>query len=137
MDKPGLMRLFAAVAYDLLLLMASLFFATLLALPFNEGQAFNGQIYYPIYLIIISFLFYGWFWTHGGQTLGLKSWKIRLLSEQYQPITWRQALIRFVIAIFSWMCLGFGFFWVLVDKHQRTWHDLASKSGLFIDTAGK
>lgn len=137
MTKPGFLRLCAAIFYDLLLLVAILFFATLLALPFNKGQAFEGQLIYPIYLIAVSFLFYGWFWTHGGQTLGLKSWKIKLVSDKNQAITWQQAFIRFVTAILSWLCLGMGFFWAFFDKQHRTWHDLASKSGLFTDTENK
>jgi uncharacterized RDD family membrane protein YckC len=137
MNKPGFLRLSAAMFYDLLLLVAILFFATLLALPFNQGKAFEGQFIYPIYLVAVSFLFYGWFWTHGGQTLGLKSWKIKLISEKEQAITWQQALIRFVTAILSWSCLGLGFLWALFDKQNRTWHDILSKSGLFTDSVNK
>jgi uncharacterized RDD family membrane protein YckC len=122
------------IFYDALLLLAVLFFATLLILPFNSGIAFSGeQFLYPIYLFSVSFLFYGWFWTHGGQTLGLKAWKARVVSSQYQPITWQQALYRYLSAIISWGCLGLGFWWVLIDRQQHSWHDLVSKTELFMD----
>jgi uncharacterized RDD family membrane protein YckC len=133
-SKPGFFRYVAIIFYDAMLLLAVLFFATLLILPFNAGIAFNReQFLYPVYLIVVSFLFYGWFWTHGGQTLGLKAWKARLLSSQHQPITWRQAFYRYVSASISWSCLGLGFWWVLVDKQRRSWHDLASKTEMFMD----
>jgi uncharacterized RDD family membrane protein YckC len=138
MTKPGLLRHMAAIVYDFLLLVALLFFATAILLPFNHGEAFSQQqIFYPLYLFVVSFCFYGWFWTHGGQTLGLKSWKIKVLSDKYELITWRQAFIRFITSLFSWAILGLGFLWILIDKNQRSWHDMASKTGLFVVSPGK
>jgi len=132
MTKPGFFRHLFAIVYDLILLIAVLFFATGLLLPLNGGEAFTrDQIVYPIYLLTVSFLFYGWFWTHGGQTLGLKAWKIRLLSDNLKPVTWYQALIRFMVSILSSGLFGIGFFWVFVDKNHRCWHDIASKTRLF------
>jgi len=131
---PGLLRRLAVVFYDFLLLIALLFLATALLLPLNAGEAFTRQqIFYPLYLLVISFFFYGWFWTHGGQTLGLRAWKIKLLSVNGQPITWVQALLRFIAAIISWSFLGLGFLWILFDKNQRSWHDHLSKTALFFD----
>lgn len=133
MTKPGLLRHLAAIGYDLLLLVALLFFATALLLPFNGGKAFNHEhVYYSLYLFSVSFLFYGWFWTHGGQTLGLKTWKIKVLTDDHRLINWRQAFIRFIVSIVSWGLLGLGFMWILIDKKHRSWHDIASKTGLFL-----
>lgn len=132
----GFFRLIAIIFYDLLLLIAILFVATALALPFNAGEAFStSQYFYPIYLIVISFLYYGWFWTNGGQTLGMKTWKVRIIGFNQKPLTWKQAAIRFIVAIVSWSFLGLGFFWKFINKHGYTWHDLASKSTLFKYTA--
>ncbi len=134
MKKPSLIRHLAAIVYDFLLLTALLFLATALLLPFNGGEAFSSrQFFYPIYLFIVSFLFYGWFWTHGGQTLGLKAWKIKVISDNGEMISWRQAFIRFIVSILSWGFLGLGFVWVLFDKERRSWHDISSKSGLFLE----
>ena len=91
----SLIRRFAAIVYDLLLLASILFVATALVLPFNAGQAFEAQIFYLLYLLIISFIFYGWFWTHGGQTLGLRAWKLQVLTFDSQSISWLQAFWRF------------------------------------------
>ncbi|MEQ1545521.1 RDD family protein [Methyloglobulus sp.] len=138
MTKPRLLRHLAVIIYDFLLLIAVLFLATAILLPFNGGEAFtNHQIFYSLYLLAVSFCFYGWFWTHGGQTLGLRAWKIKVLNNEHCVISWRQAFIRFIVALLSWGFLGLGFLWVLFDKKQRSWHDMASKTGLFLDTINK
>ncbi len=129
---PNLIRRFAAILYDLLLLVSVLFVATALILPFNAGRAFEAQhIFYPLYLLTISFIFYGWFWTHGGQTLGLRAWKLQVLTFDYQPITWKQAFWRFSGAIVSWCLFGSGFLWALIDKENRCWHDFFSKTTIY------
>ena len=43
-------------------------------------------------------------------------------------ITLWQALLRFVVAIGSWLFCGLGFLWVLWDKDKRSWHDIYSES---------
>ncbi|MDO9104159.1 MAG: RDD family protein [Methylovulum sp.] len=129
------MRRIAAIIYDLFLLCAILFAATALLLPFNAGEAYTRQqFFYPLYLLTISFIFYGWFWTHGGQTLGLRAWRIKVLTLDQQPISWTHALIRFTTAIISWGFLGLGFLWMLFDKKQRGWHDYLSKTAVFFDS---
>ena len=131
-NSPSLWRRLAAVFYDFLLLLGILFFATALILPFNAGQAVTKNLFYSIYLLLISFIFYGWFWTHGGQTLGLRAWKLQVLTIDKQPISWKQALLRFVSAILSWSVLGVGFFWLLLNKERYCWHDLLSKTTVFV-----
>jgi uncharacterized RDD family membrane protein YckC len=122
----------AIVLYDALLLLAVLFLATALALPLNSGIAFTeSQFLYPLYLIFISFVFYGWFWTHDGQTLGLKTWRYQTLTFDRQPITWKQAFFRFCFGFLSWALLGLGFFWIFFDKNNLALHDRLSKTRLF------
>ncbi|MFI3184978.1 MAG: RDD family protein [Methylococcaceae bacterium] len=134
-SRPGLLRRLTVILYDLLLLIALFFVATALVLPLNAGQAFTArQFFFPLYLLLVSFLFYAWFWTHGGQTLGLRAWKIKLLTLDRKPISWKQALLRFIFAILSWSFFGLGFLWILIDKNQRSWHDHLSKTALFFNT---
>jgi uncharacterized RDD family membrane protein YckC len=135
---PGFFRRLAAVLYDLILLIAVFFVATALLLPLNSGEAFSRQqIFYPLYLLTISFIFYGWFWTHGGQTLGLKAWKIRVLTLDHKPINWTQAFVRFIAALLSWGIFGLGFIWILFDKNHHGWHDHLSKTAVFFDAQKK
>jgi uncharacterized RDD family membrane protein YckC len=120
------------MVYDSFLLVAVWFLATALLLPINGGQAFSSQqFFYPLYLLAVSFAFYGWFWTHGGQTLGLKAWKIKVQSLEQRPLSWKQAFVRFSAAILSWGVCGMGFVWILFDKNNCAWHDYLSKTRLF------
>ncbi|HWP94443.1 MAG TPA: RDD family protein [Gammaproteobacteria bacterium] len=93
-------RRLAAFCYDLLLIAALWFVATALLLPFTGGAAVSaGQLFYRLYLAAVVFLFYGWFWTHGGQTLGMRAWKIRLVHRDGGPVRWRDAARRGAVAL--------------------------------------
>ncbi len=139
----SLIKRLAAILYDLFLVI-SLFFivgiiiASLTTFIINNGQAITKDhpfyLIYQIYLLSIllmcGFLFFGWFWTHGGQTLGMKTWKLKLVSDDGKNITWKQAAIRFFSAIVSWGLGGMGFISALWDKDNKTWHDHLSKTQL-------
>ncbi len=126
-------RLFA-IFYDAFLLIAILFTVSAIATALNSGKAVeSGDTLYPIFVIIIfglSYLYFAWFWINGGQSLGMKTWQIKLLSCTDEVIDWKVAAIRFVSAIFSWGILGLGFLWAIFDSKNRSWHDLASKTVL-------
>jgi uncharacterized RDD family membrane protein YckC len=125
----GLGRRFGAIGYDALLLVAVLFVGTAVLLPFTGGEAIRaGDVWYTAYLVALSFGYFGWFWTHGGQTLGMRSWRLRLVGANQDRASWRQALVRFVSACFSWLAFGAGFVWLLVDPDRLTWHDRASRT---------
>lgn len=132
--KPaGLLRRLGAILYDSLLLFALLFVATALVLPLTGGQAIAPHNpLYTSYLFLVSFFFFAWFWTHGGQTLGMRAWRIRVQQRNGSPITWTQALLRFMTAIASWLLLGAGFLWALVDREKMAWHDRYSQTVLVV-----
>ena len=126
---PGLLRRLAAIVYDLMLLLGILFVATAVVLPLTDGEAVRpGNPIYATYIFFICFFFYGWFWTHGGQTLGMRAWKLRVQQRNGAGLTWWHALLRFLVAIISWLALGLGFLWILVDPERATWHDRASET---------
>lgn len=128
---PGLFRRLGALIYDLILLTGVLLAATALFLPFNPNLALApGKSAYQAYLILVCLVFYVWFWTHGGQTLGMRAWKIKLCSSDMSPVTWKQATLRFASAMLSAGFLGLGFFWALFDSKKRTWHDIIAKTQL-------
>jgi len=128
-----LWRRLAAALYDALLLFGVLGVATFVALPLT-GSLGDGHPhpFFSIYLFMVSFFFFGWFWTHGGQTLGMKAWGIRVQNQDGGPITLWQAALRFIVAIASWGLLGLGFLWSLVDKEKLTWHDRYSMTVLVV-----
>ncbi|MDZ5605135.1 RDD family protein [Pseudomonas sp. RP23018S] len=103
----------------------------------TEAGALDGDPLLSTILLFALFGFFAKFWTHGGQTLGMQVWGIRVQNADGSAISLWQALLRFVVAIASWLCLGLGFFWAVFDKRQRTWHDLYSDSQLVRVPKGK
>jgi len=125
----SLWRRLAALFYDSLLLMALWFLATALLLPLTGGEAIppNNPLL-STYLLFISFFFYGWFWRHGGQTLGMRAWKLQLRNLRAGPVTWLQVLLRFIVALPAGLLGGIGYLWILVDKQKLSWHDRYSET---------
>ncbi len=106
-----LLRRFAAMIYDSLLLLAVLIFATAPVMIFTHGEAtHSGNPFVSTWLFMVSFLFFAWFWTHGGQTLGMRAWKIRLQQEDDRAITLWQALLRFITGLPAWAAFALGLF---------------------------
>lgn len=115
---PSILKRLLAALYDAFLLLATLFFATALTMPFTKGEiAANNNIYMSLYLLVVIYVFYGWFWTHGGQTLGMRVWKQRLVQFDGTTITWRQSLIRLLTGLPAWILLLVGLLlWIVPDK---------------------
>lgn len=131
---PGLVRRLAAAFYDLLLVAAWLWTASLPFVWLAGGVPTPGpvRLAFQLYLAAAMFLFYGWFWVHGGQTLGMRAWRLRLVRRDGGPVTWQLAAARFLLAGLSMLCLGLGFGWALLDGERRTWHDIFSGTRLVL-----
>ncbi|RVU86185.1 RDD family protein [Leucothrix sargassi] len=92
-----------------------------------EAGSIIAKVFF-VFVLFLFFVFYGWFWTHGGQTLGMRAWKLKLVQNNGAPVTWTQAFFRFCYALISWIPGGAGYLWMLIDKDKRTWHDKASRT---------
>lgn len=119
-----------AILYDSLLLFALLMIATLPFTLITGGppQTPWSRLGLQLYLLLIIFLFFGWFWRHGGQTLGMRSWRLKLVSENGLPVSWAQIAVRWFGAFLSLTALGLGYLWILLDPEKRAWHDMLSHS---------
>ena len=126
----SLLRRLGAMLYDGFLL-AGVMIVAAIPLPFFQSAA-DGftwvRTLIQIYLVLVCFLFFGWFWTHGGQTLGMRAWRLQLCRIDGQNLAWTTAVVRFLSALLSWLVLGLGFFWIAIDPQNRAWHDRLSKS---------
>ena len=130
---PALLRRLVAIFYDAFLLAAVLFVAAGLATLLNGGEriAANNP-FYTAYMVVVAFLFFAWFWIHGGQTLGMRAWRFKVIREDGLPLTWIDTLKRFLLAILSWLPCGLGFLWSLFDEQNRAWHDRFSHTRLVL-----
>ena len=76
------------------------------------------------HLTLVTLAYFLWFWIHGGQTLAMKTWKLRLCESQTggrPPL--RQLLLRFSLAWPSVLFFGIGLLWALVDRDRQFLHD--------------
>jgi uncharacterized RDD family membrane protein YckC len=122
----GLALVLAAAVYDGLLTVAILFVATALALPFTAGEAIPPSTpLYQAYLLVAGFPYFGWCWSRGGQTLGMRAWRLRLQREDGASPSLSNAVLRYLGALLSWLALGIGFLWLLAPG-RRSWHDRLS-----------
>ena len=124
-----LWRRLVAATYDVLLLAGLWLSATFTAWAISHLLGAEGALppsFMRAYLFVITFSFYGWFWTHGGQTLGMRAWRIQVRRIDGGVLNWASAMLRFVIAPLSWGLAGLGMLWCLIDKRGRSWHDLAA-----------
>ena len=120
-------RRLGAVVYDGLLLIALWLAAMAPVVVFTgEHPSTLARASTQLYLFLVGFAFFGGFWTHGGQTLGLRTWRLRVEDAQGGRLTWARALARYAAALLSWLPFGLGFLWILVDPHGRAWHDRLS-----------
>jgi uncharacterized RDD family membrane protein YckC len=131
-DRPtyanGLRRI-AAIFYDSILLTGILFVATAFLLTLNHGEAFQpGNLIYSAVLILISATFFTWFWTHGGQTLGMRAWKIRLEKADGTPCDAKTALSHWIIGVILGSLMGLGWWFALIDRKGRALQDVICRT---------
>jgi uncharacterized RDD family membrane protein YckC len=136
--RPSLPRYLCIIAYDTLLLLSVLLVASFVAVALNGGEAIGSDNpFFMLYIFAVCFFFYGWFWTHGGQTLGMRAWKVYLIGNQQHEVTWLQALFRFIGALMAWLPLGFGIWWQWLGKENKSWPDMLSATRLHYNQNAK
>ncbi|SKA73644.1 Uncharacterized membrane protein YckC, RDD family [Thiothrix eikelboomii] len=130
-------RRMAAVLYDTLLIGVTTaiiggILATIVAqvggIELHPGSRLSNLLF--LLDLVIAFFLFGWFWTHGGQTLGMRAWNIKVVTDDGSPFLWPQAFFRYVGALFSWLALGVGFWMAIFDPQKLTWHDRFSRTHL-------
>lgn len=137
---PGIGRRLSAMAYDAVLLVGVL--AITFLLPNAVIAAALGRtppnwvLVSHVFLVLLAYFW--WFWAHGGQTLAMKTWKIRLVSANGGgPPGNAQILVRYVLAWPSLLFYGAGVVWALFDRERQFLHDrLAGTRIEFAPTRG-
>lgn len=117
--------------YDGLLVLALLFMATLPFIAVRGGEPVEpSNLGYQLTMLLVIYVFFVFFWARGGQTLGTRSWRMRLETRDGDVPSVARASLRFAVAIVSFLPLGLGFVWQLWDRDKLTWHDRASGTRL-------
>lgn len=121
---PGFWRRMLALAYEFLLLLGVWFVAAFLFhLIFRDTSAEYFRPLFQFYLLCVGGIYFIWFWTHGGQTLAMQTWKLRLVSANGGKVTMQQAMVRYIFAVIGISFLGFGLLWALFNRDRQFLHD--------------
>ena len=120
---PSIGRRLLAMLYEALLLVALLMFAGFIFQLFRNPAAPGAKPFFQLYLFLVLGGYFAWFWTHGGQTVSMKTWRIWLETTDGAPISLSRAALRYVLAWLSLLGLGLGYLWALVDRDDQFLHD--------------
>ena len=86
------------MVYEAMLLFGVLFIATwLFSTLLQQRHALYLRDALQDWLFVVLGLYFCWFWTHGGQTLAMKTWHLRVLDKEGNPLSWRRGLIRYAL----------------------------------------
>ena len=123
--RPGILRRLASMLYESLLLLGVL--AALLILPHVLLGAFGHHLAAPIvvqtHCFIVLLIYFLWFWSNGGQTLAMKTWRIRLVRRDGLAVPPAQALVRYLLCWPSIALGGVGILWAVLDRDRLFLHD--------------
>ena len=111
--------------YESLLLVAVLFAASFIFhyFVFRDTNSSFFKLAHQLYLLLVMGGYFSWFWTHGGQTLAMQTWKFQLVTAAGGEIKLKQAIVRYLFAVIGVSFFACGIFWVLFDRDRQFLHD--------------
>jgi uncharacterized RDD family membrane protein YckC len=113
-----------AMVYELLVVFAIAFFAGLAFYGVANGRVTDDTRHvFQLYLFLVIGCYFVSCWRRGGQTLPMKTWKLRVVCADGRPVGVGRALLRYAFAWPSLLFLASGIFWALVDRDRQFLHD--------------
>ncbi|CAB3785728.1 RDD family protein [Pararobbsia alpina] len=103
-QAPALRRRLLCMVYEAVLLFGVVFIAAYLFSTLTQQR--NGlthHLWLMGWLGLVVGIYFVWFWTHGGQTLPMKTWRLRLVDAQLRPVSVARAVARYVLAWLWWL----------------------------------
>jgi uncharacterized RDD family membrane protein YckC len=116
-----------ALVYDLLptIPMVLVISTVILALhggrPIEHSPAWAAVQWVLIWLLVGQYFVVSW--RRGGQTMGMRPWRLQVLAADGKPASWRASWLRYLVASLT---PGLCLLWTLVDDERRGLHDLAA-----------
>jgi uncharacterized RDD family membrane protein YckC len=134
METPTFKRRLASLFYDALLLTAVLFLAGFVVVGLLPNvDAGWPRLIFQVYSFVVAGFYLTWFWRRGGQTLAMKTWRIRLVDADGGPVTYGRAWVRYGLAALGLFTFGLGFLWALWDRDRQFLHDHLTGTRLVLD----
>ena len=78
---------------------------------------------FQIYLAVVAGVYFVWQWTRGGQTLPMKTWRLKLVGADGSAVPRGRAVIRYLAALAGAVAFGAGFTWAFFDRDRQFLHD--------------
>lgn len=98
------------------------------------GLAAGGIVIFVLVVLAIGFLYFPFFWWRGGQTPGMRVFRIRVVRDRDGgPISGGQAALRLLGYWVNGVAFYIGFAWILIDQRRRGWHDLIAQTVVIED----
>ena len=130
---PSLIRRLLCMVYESLLLIAVLFIAGFLFIYLtNYPQRPDLRPALQIFLSGVATGYFAWFWHKSGQTLAMKTWRVRVENQDGRLLSFPHALLRFALAFVGIALAGVAIWWALLDGEGQFLHDRLLKSRLVI-----
>lgn len=63
----------------------------------QQRHALVGSSGLQAFMFVVLAIYFVWFWSHGGQTVAMKTWHIRLVGQNLGPVSQGRALVRYVL----------------------------------------
>ncbi len=130
MQNINLFRRLASIFYDGVLVVAIVIITSLPFYSFNVEESFLLKLTMQLYFYLIIQYFFVWFWVNSTATLGMKSWKIKIVDINGNNISYKKAIVRFNASILSLSIFGLGFLISLFRKDKKCLHDIISRTQL-------
>ena len=128
---PAITRRIASAFYDLLMVVALVLVATFPYLAVFGDSTFGWRRHaLQVWVVIVAASYFVGFWSHGGQTLPMKTWHIRLVREDGTRVGIGRGLHRFAIALLGTLAGGLGFLWAIWDRDRQFLHDRLTGTAL-------
>src|SRR6187399_989572 len=112
-----------SLAYETLLLGALLWLAGLIFVVL-EAQAGTRhlRLVFQLYLALIAGVYFVYQWSRSGQTLAMKTWRVRLVTRQGISFFMEEDCVRYLIALAGLLLFAAGFFWACLDSERQFLH---------------
>lgn len=97
---PTVRRRLAALLYEAMILFGVVFFAGYLFSTLTQQR--NGLTHHNLlaaWIGLVVGIYFVWFWTHGGQTLPMKTWRLRVVGPNNTPLSVPRAIARYLLAL--------------------------------------
>jgi uncharacterized RDD family membrane protein YckC len=119
-----LRRRFLSLLYEFILLTALIMTAALPVVMLTAGwRPIVARTVLQVFLVAVCGFYFVWQWTRAGQTLAMKTWRLKLVTSCGGPPAPARACARYLLALAGTLLCGFGFFWALADREQKFLHD--------------